>query len=104
VADAVAHYLRTGNVEPVVVRPGYEIVEQRFDPEQYAGSHRPQTLEIPIQARRHNFAEVELLFDEMTVQEECKRCLRCDLEWLETMGLEYAPVAERELAVERRSA
>ncbi len=24
--------------------------------------------------------------EERTVQEECKRCLRCDLEWLERTG------------------
>ncbi len=104
VADEVDHYLRTGRTELVVVRPGYEIIEQRFDLEQYAEATRPQTREIPVEERRGNFHEVELLFDERTVQEECKRCLRCDLEWLEEMGLEYAPVPERELVVERRSA
>jgi hypothetical protein len=29
---------------------------------------------------------VELLLDEETIREECKRCLRCDLEWLESVG------------------
>jgi hypothetical protein len=31
----------------------------------------------------------------VTIQEECKRCLRCDLEWLETMGLAHVPVSEQ---------
>ena len=104
VADEVDHYLRTGRSELVVVRPGYEIIRQQFDLEQYAEATRPKTREIPVEERRGNFNEVELLFDETTVQEECKRCLRCDLEWLEAMGLEYAPVPERELVVERKSA
>jgi len=101
VADTVDNYLRTGRLELVVIRPRYEIIEQQFDMEQYAEAGRPKTREIPVEERRGNFHEVELLFDEKTVQEECKRCLRCDLEWLEAMGLDYTPVLERELVVER---
>jgi len=102
VADTVGNYLRTGRSEFVAVRPGYEVVEQQFDLEQYAKATRPPTREIPIEERRSSFDEVELLFDEETVQEECKRCLRCDLEWLESMGLGPVPVPERVLVVERR--
>lgn len=97
VADGVDHYLRAGCVEKVVVRPGYEVIEQRFDMEQYYKAVRPGMRELAIEERRGNFNEVELLFDERTVQEECKRCIRCDLEWLETMGLELVPAAERVL-------
>ena len=103
VADAVAHYLRTGRADVVAVRPGYEIVESCFDPEEYAEATRPQTQEIPVEARCGNFHEVELLFDENTIQEECKRCLRCDLEWLETMGLAHESVAERLLVAEEHA-
>ncbi|MBN1657039.1 MAG: FAD-dependent oxidoreductase [Anaerolineae bacterium] len=99
VGDAVASYLRTGQVEFVAVRPGYEVVDQPFDLEQYAQATRPQTLEIPVSERQGNFCEVEILFDEQTIQEECKRCLRCDLEWLEAMGLAHVPVPERLLVV-----
>ncbi len=95
VADEVDHYLRTGRVEKVVVRPGYEVIEQRFDMEQYYKAVRPSVRELAIEERRGNFNEVELPLDERTIQEECKRCIRCDLEWLETMGLELAPVAEQ---------
>ena len=102
VADTVDNYLRTGRSELVVVRPGYEVIEQQFDLEQYAEATRPQTQEIPVEERYGNFNEVELLFDEETVQEECKRCLRCDLEWLETMELEHTPAPERALVVEGR--
>jgi len=97
VADGVDHYLRAGCVEKVVVRPGYEVIEQRFDMEQYYKAVRPGMRELAIEERRGNFNEVELLFDERAVQEECKRCIRCDLEWLETMGLELVPAAERVL-------
>ncbi|MBC8446249.1 MAG: FAD-dependent oxidoreductase, partial [Chloroflexi bacterium] len=104
VADEVDHYLRTGRVEKIKVRPGYEVIEQQFDLEQYAEATRPQTREIPIEERRGNFDEVELLFDEETIREECKRCLRCDLEWLETMGLELTPVTEQVLVAEKENA
>jgi hypothetical protein len=43
--------------------------------------------ELPPLERIRTFEEVEAGFDEHTAREECKRCLRCDLEWLETMGL-----------------
>ncbi len=104
VADAVDNYLRTGRSEPVVTKPGYEVIEQQFELEQYAEAVRPQMREIPVEERRGNFDEVELLFDEEAVQEECKRCLRCDLEWLEAMELEYTPVPEQSLVAERRDA
>ena len=97
VADEVDHYLRTGRVEKLVVRPGYEVIEQRFDMEQYYKAVRPKARELAIEGRRGNFNEVELPFDERTIQEECKRCIRCDLEWLETMELELVPTAERVL-------
>jgi len=104
VADTVDNYLRTGRSELVVVRPGYEVIEQQFDLEQYAEATRPQTREIPIKERRGKFDEVELPFDEETIREECKRCLRCDLEWLEMMGLGPAPVLESVLVGEGRRA
>ncbi len=97
VADEVDHYLRTGHVEKLVVRPGYEVIEQRFDMEQYYKAVRPQARELAIEGRRGNFDEVELPLDERTIQEECKRCIRCDLEWLETMKLEFVPAAKRVL-------
>jgi len=56
--------------------------------------------ELSVEERRGNFREVELGLDERAIQEECKRCLRCDLEWLEEMELALDPVPERRL-VER---
>jgi NADH-quinone oxidoreductase subunit F len=95
VAGAVDHFLRTGRVEKIVTLPGYEVVEQRFDPEDYAEARRPAPSVLPVAQRRGNFEEVELGLDEHAVQEECRRCLRCDLEWLEEMQLPQEPRPER---------
>jgi hypothetical protein len=46
--------------------------------------------EIPPEWRG-GFAEVEIGFDEQMAREEAKRCLRCDLEWLECVG---APIPQ----------
>ena len=100
VADTVAHYLRTGSTELVAVKHGYEFVEQTFDAAQAIAAVRPQTWEIPVTERRGNFDEVELLFDEATIQAECMRCLRCDLEWLDVLGLAHAPVPDHLLSAE----
>jgi len=99
VALQVDHYLRTGKVEKIAVIPGYAVVEQQFNVEDYAHAHRPETPKLAIAQRRGNFNEVELGMDEDTIREECKRCLRCDLEWLETQGLALEPMPERALTV-----
>jgi NADH-quinone oxidoreductase subunit F len=96
VARAVDHFLRTGEVEKVVTLPGYEVVDHPFSLEDYADARRPEMPELSVEKRQGNFEEVELGMDEHIIQEECKRCLRCDLEWLETMGLAYERVPERE--------
>jgi NADH-quinone oxidoreductase subunit F len=96
VARAVDHYLRTGETEKVVVLPGYEVVDQPFNVDDYADARRPHRPELSVEERRDSFHEVESGMDEVTIQEECKRCLRCDLEWLEAMGLACEPMPERE--------
>ncbi len=95
VARAVDHYLRTGRRERIVTRPGYEVVEQRFDLQAYAEAGRAALPLVPVTERAGNFREVELALSEQTVQEECRRCLRCDLEWLEEMGLPQEAQPER---------
>ncbi|MGC9333542.1 MAG: FAD-dependent oxidoreductase [Anaerolineae bacterium] len=96
VARAVDHYLRTGKVEKTVVVPGYEVVEQPFDLDDYAEARPPHMPDLPLTERRGSFREVELGLDEEAAREECRRCLRCDLEWLETMQLAFQPVPERQ--------
>mgnify|MGYP001049406640 CR=1 FL=1 len=100
VAIQVDHYLRTGEVEKIPAIPGYEVIEQQFNPEDYADARRPQMPELPIAKRQGNFNEIELGMDETAIREECKRCLRCDLEWLESMGLAFEPTPERILVKE----
>ena len=95
VAATVDQYLRTGCVEKCLYQPAYEVVEQCFDVEQYRKAVRPKVVECTIE-ERCNFNEVESTLDETTIQEECKRCIRCDLEWAETMATELAPAAVME--------
>jgi hypothetical protein len=95
VARAVDHFLRTGQVEKLVTAPGYQVVEQHFDMQQYVEATRPPIPSLPLAGRRGSFAEVEQSWDEHTVQEECKRCLRCDLEWLLEMQLPSQAQPER---------
>jgi len=95
VARAVDHFLRTGRVEKLVTLPGYEVVDQPFDLDDYADALPPRMPELALEARRGSFGEVALGLDEETAREECKRCLRCDLEWLEEMNLAFEPVPER---------
>jgi hypothetical protein len=95
VARAVDHYLRTGKVEKIVTLPGYEVVDQPFNLDDYADALPPRMPELTVEERRGSFREVELGIAEHAIQEECKRCLRCDLEWLEEMDLAFDPVPER---------
>jgi hypothetical protein len=60
-------------------------VPQIFLIEEYAEAKRPLMPELPVEARLRSLAEVELGLGENAAREECKRCLRCDLEWLGTM-------------------
>jgi len=96
-ARAVDHYLRTGQVEKVVTLPGYEVVDQPFSLDDYADALPPEMNELFVEERRASFREVELGLEEQAAREECKRCLRCDLEWLEEMELAFEPVPERQL-------
>jgi NADH-quinone oxidoreductase subunit F len=87
VALAVDHWLKTGQR----VKPHQELeredVPQRFDLAAYADHHRPATPRLTVDQRERNFREVETGFDEGAAQEEARRCLRCDLEWLDVMHL-----------------
>ena len=95
VARTVDRYLQTGSAEPEVVLPGYEAVEQLYNLDDYAHAKRPGTQSIPVEERRERSKEVELGLPEDTIREECKRCLRCDLEWLQMRHLPTDPKPER---------
>ena len=95
VARSVDNYLRTGSLDKEVLLPGYEAVEQLYDLDEYAEAKRPETIALPVEQRKGSFEEVELGLPEMAIREECKRCLRCDLEWLQVRALPEEPVPDR---------
>jgi len=103
VARAVHHYLTTGHVDRIITASGYEVVDQPFDLDDYADATRPEMPELPVEERRGSFCEVELGMDEFVIQEECKRCLRCDLEWLETTCRELEPQESRDIVLEGKA-
>ena len=55
---------------------------------------------LDLAEREGNFREVELGLDEAAAQAEAKRCLRCDLEWLDRVGLPRPAAAEPAAASE----
>ena len=87
VAVAIDAWLKGKPVARPKYTPPYQEVQQLFTLDDYAEAKRPAMRELPPADRVRTFEEVEAGFDEHTAREECKRCLRCDLEWLETMGL-----------------
>lgn len=88
VAKAVDSYLTTGELTEVSVKPIRHDIPQLFDLDNYADARRPQPIMLAPDARHAlgRFDEVEQCLPERVIQEECKRCLRCDLEWLERIG------------------
>jgi NADH-quinone oxidoreductase subunit F len=87
VAVSVDNFLKEQRIERPQYVSDYREIPQLFNLENYAEAKRPPMRELPVVERIRNFAEVEAGFDEPKAREECKRCLRCDLEWLESMGL-----------------
>jgi NADH-quinone oxidoreductase subunit F len=88
VAVAVDAYLKGQPIERPKYVTDYKAVEQIYNVDNYAEAKRPEMPEIAVEDRICCFDEVELGFDDKTAREECKRCLRCDLEWVETVGVE----------------
>jgi NADH-quinone oxidoreductase subunit F len=87
VAVAVDAYLKGQTVERPKFLTELREIQQLYRIEDYAEAKRPAIRELAVKERIHNFEEVEAGFGEQKAREECKRCLRCDLEWLESMGL-----------------
>jgi NADH-quinone oxidoreductase subunit F len=87
VALAVDRWLQTGEFG----KPSYETprpdIAQLYNLDDYADALRPRVPELEPAEREGTFDEVELGFDERTAREEAKRCLRCDLEWMDYMKL-----------------
>ncbi len=96
VALAVDHWLRTGNLERVVYQAPRHDMPRVTDVEDYVHARRPIPRVLPTEYRvGQGFAEVEMGLDETLAQEEARRCLRCDLEWLQRVG-EPEPLLEEQ--------
>jgi hypothetical protein len=126
VALVVDHWLQTGELGGVYYHPKRHGIPQLFNLDDFTDTRRPgpQMLSPDLRHSLHGFQEVELAYDERTIQEECKRCLRCDLDWLQQMGLDpigleetgqpsstpdvrwlaHPPAPQERLAVERSDA
>jgi len=87
VAVAVDNYLKGQKVERPKFVTSYHEIPQVYTIDDYAEARRPQMPELDVEERTRCFDEVEQGFDDNVAREECKRCLRCDLEWLDSMGL-----------------
>jgi NADH-quinone oxidoreductase subunit F len=95
VAVAVDTWLRTGQTpKPRFLTPRHDVAPMHnFD--DFAGAHRAPSPKLELAKREGNFREVELGLGEAAAQAEAKRCLRCDLEWLDRVGLPRpVPAAE----------
>ncbi len=88
VALIVDHWLKTGAMGGVYYHPKRHDIPQLYNLDEFADAHRPEPRTVsPTERLQHqDFHEVELEFDAHTMQQECKRCLRCDLDWLQRIG------------------
>ena len=95
VAVAVDAWLTSGELDGVYCRPVGHDIPQLFNLDDYANARRPPEIMLSPEERicRQDFCEVEKGLGEQIIQEECKRCLRCDLEWLERIGAAAAITA-----------
>ncbi len=94
VAVAVDVYLQTGELVNPVWEPKYEFADQLFNIDDYADAKRPVMPELEVAERVKTMEEVDLGLSEHATREECKRCLRCDLEWLRKMDGQVKPIAD----------
>ena len=86
VAAAIDRWFKTGKMEtPRFETPRHD-VQPLHNIEDFADARRPVNPKLPLADRERNFREVEVGFDEQTASREAMRCLRCDLEWLATVG------------------
>ena len=100
VAVAVDEWLRTGKSTKPRFAPARHDITLTHNLGDFAAVHRPQNPRRPLAERENNFKEVELGYSEAVAQGEAKRCLRCDLEWLDLMG-QPRPNAPAETAGEQ---
>ena len=79
-AEMVDEFLQKGEDASKESWLAYDNLPSVYNMEAYATATR---IKMPVQAseiRRHTWQEVELGFEETACREECKRCLRCDID------------------------
>ena len=88
VAVTVDAFLKGQPVERIKFITPCQEVPQLFPMEDYADAKRPAVRRLSEEKSIRCFEEVEAGFEEHIAREECKRCLRCDLERLKSMGFQ----------------
>ncbi|MGC1402359.1 MAG: FAD-dependent oxidoreductase [Thermodesulfobacteriota bacterium] len=88
VAVTVDAFLKGQPVERIKFITPCQEVPQLFSMEDYAEAKRPAVRRLSEEKSIRCFEEVEAGFEEHIAREECKRCLRCDLERLKSMGFQ----------------
>jgi NADH-quinone oxidoreductase subunit F len=96
VALSVDAYLKGELKERQKFTTPWREIPQLYNMEDYAEAGRPVVRHLAVEKSIRCFEEVEASFDEHTAREECKRCLRCDLEWSKSMGLQ-SPLEEKKV-------
>jgi NAD(P)H-nitrite reductase large subunit len=81
VAREVEIFLATGTQTPVDFPLEARLPPLTWDVSSYGETPRLTPQQLPRDARQGSFAEVELPEEEARIRIECRRCLRCDLEW-----------------------
>ena len=98
VAVAVDEWVRLGRkARPKYITPRHDVGGEA--PAE-GTKRRPETPRISVAERVDNFREIEPGFDEETARAEAGRCLRCDLDWLDVMGIPR-PGKEKPACVEK---
>jgi len=81
VAKEVDLYLTTGARAKVDIPLEARIPPLTWNMEEHSETPRLHATLAPVAARAGSFGEVELPASESEIHRECRRCLRCDLEW-----------------------
>jgi len=88
VAASVHHWLKTGELaRPRFITPRHDI-PLTYNMDEMASARRPATPRLSVAEREGNWREVEVGLSEEAARAEARRCLRCDLEWLDVVGIE----------------
>ncbi|MGE5257136.1 MAG: NADH-quinone oxidoreductase subunit NuoF [Hyphomicrobiales bacterium] len=81
VAKEVALYFSTGTRAKVDIPLEAHLPPLTWNMEAYSETPRLRSVLAPVAERVGSFGEVELPAREAEIRMECRRCLRCDLEW-----------------------